>query len=43
MSLTALIFYALSFGGAIVAILTLPKLVNRYGKVRSLNKEVYEL
>lgn len=43
MSLTALIFYASAFGGAIVAILTLPKLVNKYINVRNLNKERYEL
>jgi uncharacterized integral membrane protein len=43
MSLMAIIFYASLFGGAIVAVLTLPKLVAKYFKVRKLNREVYEL
>jgi uncharacterized integral membrane protein len=43
MSLMALIFYASLFGGAIVAVLALPKLVAKYLKVRKLNREVYEL
>lgn len=43
MSLMAIIFYASLFGGAIVAVLTLPKLFTKYFKVRKLNREVYEL
>lgn len=43
MSLMAIIFYASLFGGAIVAVLTLPKLVAKYFRVRRLNREVYEL
>ena len=43
MSLMAIIFYASVFGGAIVAVLTLPKLITKYLKVRKLNREVYEL
>ena len=42
-SLAALIFYSSAVGGAIVAVLTLPKLVSKYLKVRSLYKEIYEL
>ena len=43
MSLTALIFYASLFGGAIVAVLTLPKLVKECLQVRRLNKEMDDL
>jgi uncharacterized integral membrane protein len=43
MSLTALIFYSSLFGGAVVAILTLPKLVKKCFQVRRLNKEMYDL
>jgi uncharacterized integral membrane protein len=43
MSLTALIFYASLFGGAIVAVLTLPKLVKKCFQVRRLNKEMVTL
>lgn len=43
MSVTALIFYSSLVGAAIVAALTLPKLVNKYLKTRSLNKELYGL
>jgi uncharacterized integral membrane protein len=43
MSLTALIFYSALLGGAIVAVLTLPKLVSKSLKVRKLKKEIYEL
>ena len=43
MSLTALIFYSSLFGGAVVAILTLPKLVKKCLQVRRLNKEMYNL
>ena len=42
-SLTALIFYSSVVGAAIVALLTLPKFVSKYLKVRSLNKEIIEL
>ena len=42
-SLAALILYASAVGGAIVAVLTLPKLVSKYLKVRSLNKELHDL
>jgi len=40
LSLAALVFYSAVIGAAIVAILTLPKLVSRYLKVRSLKKEI---
>jgi len=43
MSITALIFYSSLIGGAIVAILTLPKLVKKYLNVRSLNREIHKL
>lgn len=43
MSITALIFYTSVFGGAIVAILTLPKLVKISLRVRSLNREIHKL
>lgn len=43
MSLTALIFYSSLLGGAIIAVLTLPKLVSKSLKVRQLNKQIYEL
>ena len=42
-SFTALIFYSSIVGAAIVALLTLPKFVSKYLKVRSLNKEIIEL
>lgn len=40
MSLTALILYSSLIGGAIVAVLALPKLVRKALDVRSLNKEI---
>jgi uncharacterized integral membrane protein len=40
LSLTALIFYSSLIGGAIVAILTLPKLVSKHLKIRGLKKEI---
>ena len=40
LSLAALIFYSALIGAAIVAILTLPKLVSRYLKIRGLKKEI---
>ena len=43
MSLAAVIFYSSLFGGAIVAILTMPKMVSKHLKVKSLNKELYKL
>ncbi|MBC8177927.1 MAG: LapA family protein [Desulfobacteraceae bacterium] len=42
-SLTALIFYSSIVGAAIVALLTLPRLVSKYLKVRSLKREIIEL
>ena len=42
-SLTALIFYSSIVGAAIVAVLSLPRLVIKYLNVRSLNKEIIEL
>jgi uncharacterized integral membrane protein len=43
LSLMALIFYSSLIGGAIVGILTLPKLVSKYLKIRGLKKEIDEL
>jgi uncharacterized integral membrane protein len=43
LSLMALIFYSSLIGGAVVAVLTLPKLASKSLKVRRLNKENYEL
>ena len=43
LSLAALMFYSALIGAAIVAILTLPKLVTRYLKIRGLRKEIDEL
>jgi len=40
MSLTALILYSSLIGGAIVAVLALPKLVRKSLDVRSLNREI---
>lgn len=42
-SLTALIFYSSIVGAAIVAILSLPKLISKHLKVRSLTKELQRL
>ena len=42
-SLTALIFYSSLVGAAVVAILSLPKLVSKHFKVRSLTKELQRL
>ena len=42
MSFTALVFYSSMIGGAIVAILTLPKLVNKSLHVRRLNREIHK-
>ena len=43
MSITALIIYSSLIGGAIVAVLALPKLVRKSLDVRSLNRKVYKL
>ena len=43
MSITALIFYSSLIGGAIVAVLTLPKLVKKSLNVRSLSREIHKL
>ncbi|MFC1494197.1 lipopolysaccharide assembly LapA domain-containing protein [Thermodesulfobacteriota bacterium] len=43
MSITALIFYSSVIGGAIVTVLTLPKLVKKSLHVRSLNREIHRL
>jgi len=42
-SITGLIFYSSIMGGAIVAILTLPKLVKKSLHARSMNKEIHKL
>lgn len=42
-SITALIFYSSLIGGAIVAILTLPKLAKKSLHARSMNKEIHKL
>ncbi len=42
-SITGLIFYSSIMGGAIVAILTLPKLVKKSLYARSMNKEIHKL
>jgi uncharacterized integral membrane protein len=43
MSITALIFYSSLIGGAIVAILTLPRLVKKSLHLRSLKREINKL
>jgi len=43
LSLAAVMFYSALIGAAIVAILTLPKLVSKYLKIRGLKKEIDEL
>jgi uncharacterized integral membrane protein len=43
MSSTALILYSSLIGGAIVAVLALPKLVRKSLDVRRLNREIYQL
>ncbi len=42
-SITALIFYSSLIGGAIVAVLALPKLTKKSLHVRSMNKEIHKL
>jgi uncharacterized integral membrane protein len=43
LSITALIAYSSLMGGAIVAILTLPKLAKKSLHARSMNKELHKL
>jgi uncharacterized integral membrane protein len=43
MSLTALILYSSLIGGAIVAVLALPKLVRKSLDARSFKKDIYKL
>ena len=43
MSFAALILYSSLIGGAIVAVLALPKLVRKSLDVRSLNRKIYKL
>jgi uncharacterized integral membrane protein len=43
MSITALIFYSSLIGGAIVAVLALPKLAKKSLHGRSMNKEIHKL
>lgn len=43
MSMTALILYSSLIGGAIIAILILPKLAQKSLHVRSLNREIHKL
>lgn len=43
LSITALIFYSSLIGGAIVAVLALPKLANKSLHGRSMNKEIQKL
>jgi uncharacterized integral membrane protein len=42
-SVTALIFYSSLLGGAIVAVLTLPKLAKKSLNIRKLHREIYKL
>jgi uncharacterized integral membrane protein len=42
LSITALIFYSSLIGGAIVAVLALPKLVKKFFIVRSMNREIHK-
>ena len=42
-SITALIFYSSLIGGAVVAVLALPKLVRKSLDVRRLHREIYKL
>ena len=42
-SITALIFYSALIGGAIVAVLALPKLAKKSLRGRSMNKEIQKL
>jgi len=43
LSITALIVYSSIIGGAIVAVLTLPKLAKKSLHARSMNKEIHKL
>jgi uncharacterized integral membrane protein len=42
-SITALIFYSSLIGGAIVAVLALPKLAKKFLQVSSMNREIHKL
>jgi uncharacterized integral membrane protein len=42
-SITAVIFYSSLIGGAIVAVLTLPKLAKKSLHGRSMNREIHKL
>ena len=42
-SITALIFYSSLIGGAIMAVLSLPKLAKKTLHVRSMNREIHKL
>ena len=42
-SLTALIFYSSLIGGAVVALLTLPRLVKKSFQTRRMNKDLHKL
>ena len=42
-SLLGLVFYSSLIGGAIIAVLTIPKLVSKSLRVGRLNREVYDL
>jgi uncharacterized integral membrane protein len=42
-SITALIFYSSLIGGAIVAVLALPKLAKKFLHARSMNREIHKL
>jgi uncharacterized integral membrane protein len=42
-SITALIFYSSLIGGAIVAVLALPKLAKKSLHARSMNREIHKL
>jgi lipopolysaccharide assembly protein A len=43
MSMSALVFYSAMVGGAIVAVLSLPALANKYLKMRKLKKKISTL
>ena len=43
LSITALIFYSSLIGGAIVAVLALPKLAKKSLHARSMNREIHKL
>jgi len=43
MSIGAVIFYSSLFGGGLVAVLTVPKMVSKHLKVKNLKKELLKL